>query len=218
MKDNYYITRKILARINSGAVNTPVSASDFLDIGTRMAVDQAFSRLVRRGQLLRVGRGLYAIPRVSEFTGSAVTQSPDSIAKALGRKLKCRVLPSGGLAANLLGLSKQVPAKMIYLTDGRARTIRVGGQTLYFRHMSPRTMAVTGRMAPLVFQALRYVGRKRVSSEEIIHLNHLLKKKDKKELLDNLSNAPQWMRPLLVQIAGPNLPRENNVQNSDNFN
>ena len=206
MKDNYYIARKILARIRRGTVKSPVSASDFLDLGSRMAVDQAFSRLVSRGQLHRVGRGLYVIPRVSQLTGNVMASSPADITKALGRKLKIRVLPFGGLAANLLGLSTQVPAKMIYLTDGRGRTVRVGTQTLYFRHVSPKTLAVTGRMAPLVFQAIRYLGRKGIAQEEIVHLNHLLKKKDKQDIRRNLSNAPQWMRPILLQIAGVNLP------------
>ncbi len=218
MKNNYYIARKILARIIRGTARSPASAIDFLDLGARTAVDQALSRLVRRKQLYRVGRGLYAIPRISQFTGSAMTSSADDIAKALGRKLKIRILPYGGLAANLLGLSSQVPAKMIYLTDGRGRTIRMGAQTLYFRHVSPRTLAVTGCMAPLVFQALRYLGRKGIAMQEIVHLNHLLKKKHKQELLRNLPNAPQWMRPVLLQIAGSDLPESNHGQHSQNLN
>jgi hypothetical protein len=218
MKDNYYIARKILARISRKTVKLPAAAGDFLDLGSRMAVDQALSRLVRRKQLIRVGRGLYDVAHISQFTGTAITSSPDDIAKALGRKLKIRILPFGGLAANLLQLSTQVPAKMIYLTDGRGKTVHAGPHTLYFRHVSPKTLAVTGRLAPIVFQALRYLGRKGIGQEEVARLNHLLKKKDKQDLHRNLSNAPQWMKPVLLQIAAADSPVINHGYDSQNFN
>lgn len=206
MKDNYFLARKVVRRISRAKEGALFSASDFLDLGSRAAVDQVFSRLVHRGQLHRIGRGLYAVPRISRLTGSVMTAAPDAVARTLARKLDMRILPSGAYTANLLGLSTQVPAKIIYLTDGRARTVRIGPQTIIFRHGSPKTMAVTGRVAPLVFQALRYLGRRGVSQDEIMRLRRLLKKNDKQELLRNLLHAPGWMRSVLLQIASE-LPR-----------
>jgi hypothetical protein len=198
----YSIANKIVKRISRAPSNMPFAARDFLDLGSRAAVDQALSRLMRRGKLHRIGRGLYTVPCISRLTRNVMTADPDNVARTFARKLGMRILPSGAYAANLLGLSTQVPAKIIYLTDGRARTVRIGGHTIIFRHGSPKTMAVTGRVAPLVFQALRYLGRNGVSEKDISHLNRLLKKKDKQELRRNLINAPGWMRPVLLSIAG----------------
>lgn len=202
MKDNRHLTDKIVGIISRAPEDTPFSASDFLRLGSRAAVDQALSRMVRRGRLHRVGRGLYTMPRVSALTGRPVTASPDAVARTLARKLGMRLLPSGEYAANLLGLSTQVPAKLVYLTDGRARTVRIGPHIIVFRHGSPRTMAVTGRVAPLVFQALRYLGREGISRDEVLRLHRILKKRDTQEIRRNLFNAPGWMRSILLQIIG----------------
>ena len=201
MKDACYIANKILARIQRNTRSSS-SASDFLDLGSRFAVDQALSRLVRRGQLYRISRGLYALPRLSRLTGGQAVASPHGVARAIARKLGLRILPSRQHASNLLGLSTQVPAKLIYLTDGRSRTVSAGPFTLYFRHTSPRTMAVSGRVAPVVFQALRDLGRNGVLESHIARLRRLLKQKDKQDLLKNLQYAPGWMKPVLFQIAG----------------
>jgi len=184
-------------------MSSPASAIDFLDLGTRAAVDQGLSRLVRRGRLHRVSRGLYALPRVSRLTGGLAVSSPDGVARSIARKLGLRILPSPPQASNLLGLSTQVPAKLIYLTDGRSRTVSAGPFTLCFRHAAPRTMAVSGRVAPVVFQALRDLRLNGVSETHIARLRRLLKQKDKDDLLKNLHCAPGWMKPILVQIARP---------------
>lgn len=202
MKEGCRLADRIVGIVLRAPKDTPFSATDFLRLGSRAAVDQALSRLVRRGRLHRVGRGLYAMPRVSALTGRTAVASPDAVARTLARKLGMRLLPSGEHAANLLGLTTQVPARLVYLTDGRARTVRIGPHTIVFRHGSPRTMAVTGRVAPLVFQALRHLGRAGVSRDEVSRLQRLLKKRDAREIRRNLFNAPGWMRPVLLQIAG----------------
>ena len=201
MKTVHHIADKILVKIKRRRVSAPVSAIDFLDLGSRPAVDQGLSRLVRRGLLCRIGRGMYALPKVSSLTGGQAVVSPHDVARTIARKLGLRILPSRQYASNLLGLSTQVPAKLIFFTDGRSRSVKAGAFTLHFRHASPRTMAVSGRVAPLVFQALRDLRHNGVSDSHIAHLRRLLKQRDKKELLDNLRHAPGWMRPVLLQVA-----------------
>jgi len=183
--------------------SSPASALDFLDLGTRAAVDQALSRLVRRSELYRLSRGLYAVPRVSSLTGRQAVSSPDGVARSIARKLGLRILPSPPQASNLLGLSTQVPAKLVYLTDGRSRKVSAGPFTLYFRHAAPRTMTVSGRLAPIVFQALRDLRRNAISETHIARLRRLLKQTDKQDLLKSLHCAPGWMKPILLQIAKP---------------
>lgn len=170
-------------------------------MGGRSAVDQALSRLARRRKLHRLGRGLYIYPRISPLTGQMRMPTADAVARALARKLGYRILPSGPYASNMLRLSTQVPAKNVYITDGRSQTVRIGPHTLYFHHVEPSTLAGRGRVAPLVLQALRDIGRKRIADADVIRLRQVLSEKDRKVLLRFLVFAPAWMQPVLKAIA-----------------
>jgi hypothetical protein len=177
-------------------------AQDFLDLGERAAVDQALSRLVRQGAIRRVRRGLYELPRIGELLNEPMVQSPDELVQAWARKNGLRVVPSGAHAANLLGLSTQVPAKIVYYTNGRTRTLKLGPYSVKLLNRGPRTMDVGGKMAPLVFQALRHLGRGSVTPDVISRLRSALSRKDKAELKDNFSFAAAWMVPVIEQVAG----------------
>src|SRR5687768_3254935 len=96
-------------------------SKDFLDLAGRDAADQSLSRLVKGGEIQRLGRGLYHYRRVNERLGIPLSPDPDEVAEALARQTGSRVVPSGAVAANRLGLSTQVPARPTYLTDGRTR-------------------------------------------------------------------------------------------------
>lgn len=196
-----YIANKIVAEIKHCRTAFLVSASDFEALGNRAAVDQALSRLARRGKLHRLGRGLYIYPSVSPLTGRMRLPSADAVAHAFARKLGHRILPSRPYASNLLRLSTQIPAKNVYVTDGRSRMVQLGAHTLYFHHVEPSTLAVSGRVAPLVFQALRDIGRTRVSDADVSRLRNLLPEKDRKSLLRSLRFAPVWMQAVLKAIA-----------------
>jgi hypothetical protein len=179
----------------------PVSATDFSSLGSRAAVDQALSRLARRGKLHRLGRGLYIYPHQNSLTGQLRMPTADAVARAFARKLGHRILLSRSYASNLLRLSTQVPAKNVYITDGRSRVVQIGPHTLYFHHVEPSTLAVSGRVAPLVFQALRDIGRTRISDADISRLRQILPEKDRKALLRNIRVAPVWMQPVLKAVA-----------------
>jgi len=135
-----------------------VPTRDLLDLGTRPAVDQALSRLVQQGIIRRVRRGLYDLPRMGRLLKQPVVASPDELVHAWAKNNGLRVVPSGAYAANLLGLSTQVPAKIVYYTNGRTQTLQLGPYTIRLLNRGPKTMDVRGRVAPLVLQALRYLG------------------------------------------------------------
>src|ERR1044071_5815914 len=146
MKSAQSIDKSVLNRIygsRGGAVFTP---SDFLDLGSRRAVDLALHRLVKRKTLWRLARGLYEYPREHEELGLL---SPDieKVAKALAGKDRIRLQPAGAYASNLLGLSEQVPARVVVLTDGPSRTVKIGRQEIQLRRTTPRTMAAAGRLS-----------------------------------------------------------------------
>ena len=137
--------RQLLHRSAPGKVFTP---ADFLHLGSRAAVDQALSRLVRQGAIRRLSRGLYDKPREHEILGELLPETP-RIAEALAEKSKLRLQPSGAYAANLLGLSEQVPLKLTFLTDGPSRIVKVGRQAVVLKHTTPKNMGQPGASAAI---------------------------------------------------------------------
>ena len=180
-----------------GAVFTP---NDFLDLGGRDAVDKALSRLTARGVIRRLARGLYEYPREHPELG---TLSPDleKVAKALAGKHRIRLQPAGAYATNLLGLSEQVPAKAVFLTDGPSRTVKIGKQEIQLRRTTPRNMAAAGRLSGLLMQAFRHLGKEHITPHRMAHLKRTLPGKERRQLLKDLPLAPGWMQPLFRQLA-----------------
>jgi len=129
---------RIRARVNKRGRGRVYTSKDFLDFGSRGSIDMALSKLVSDGQLKRIGRGLYHDPRFNKWLGLELGPEVDEIAQALARQTGSRVVPSGAVAASWLGLSTQVPAKSIYLTDARTRQVRVGNTVITAKHVAPQ--------------------------------------------------------------------------------
>ncbi|ABK15918.1 DUF6088 family protein [Syntrophobacter fumaroxidans] len=189
--------RNRIRRCGKGCVVTP---RDFLDLGSRKAVDVALHRLVNEGSLRRLSRGLYDNPRVDPDLGT-LSPTIDSVVNALKGRDKIRLQPSGGYAANLLGLSEQVPTKIVFLTDGPKRQVRLGKQLIILKQTTPRTMATAGRVSGLVIQALRQLGQRRVDASVVKRLRDQLSTQDKKQLLRDLRYAPAWIADKMRLIA-----------------
>ena len=175
---------------------------DFLDLGSRDAVDQALSRLAKAGRLRRVGQGLYAAPRISRVLNGPPPVDLDVAIAALARRDGVRIMPDGLAAANQLGLTNAVPAKASYVTDGHTRTLRIDGRTVQFRHAGPSVMRWAGRPAAPVVQALRWLGPRGAADGEIVSmLSRHLPDNVKLDLLHNLRDLPGWALPLGHSIA-----------------
>jgi hypothetical protein len=131
--------------------------------------------------------------------------SPDiaKVAKALAGKDRIRLQPAGAYATNLLGLSEQVPAKVVFLTDGPSRTVKmkISHQEIQLRHTTPKNMAAAGRLSGLLIQALRHLGLKHVTSARVEHLKHTLPAKERQRLLRDIPLAPAWMHPFFRELA-----------------
>lgn len=179
-----------------GSVFTP---SDFLDLAGRAAVDQALSRLVKTGTLRRLARGLYDFPKLHPKLGP-LSPAPDDVAQALARETGSQVQVAGPRAANVLGLSTQVPARTSYLTDGPSRRVVLGKRIVDLRHASPKHLIAPGSAAGTVVQALRHLGPSRAA--DIVYVaSRQLSPSDKKRLASTAVQAPAWMRPTLRAIA-----------------
>jgi hypothetical protein len=160
----------------------------------------ALTRLSRKGTIRRLARGLYDYPAQHPKIG-ALSPSIDAIAKALTGRDAIRLQPTGAYAANLLGLSDQVPMKVVFLTDGPNRRIRIGNQEIYLKRTTPRNMATSGKTSGLVIQALRYLGQNGIDSKAIQTLQHGLSARDKAELLKDIHLAPAWVAAVIRQIS-----------------
>lgn len=194
------IDKKIISRIygsGRGAVFTP---TQFLDLGSRPAVDVALHRLAKAGTIRRLTRGLYDYPKQHPAYG-VLFPNPEVVAKALAGKYATRFQPSGAYAANLLGLSDQMPAKIVFLTDGRAKRVKMGRQEIILKRTSPRNMATAGRLSGLAIQALRHMGRKRVDDKAIARMKQKLTDADRKSLLKDLAYAPAWIGDIMRRLA-----------------
>ena len=200
-KNAQSIDNAMLNRIYGSRGGAAFSPSDFLDLGSRRAVDLALHRLVEREILRRLARGLYEYPRKHPELG---TLSPDieKVARALAGKHRIRLQPAGAYATNLLGLSEQVPAKVVFLTDGPSRTVKIGRQEIQLRRTTPRNMAAAGRMSGLLMQAFRHLGKEHITRARIEHLKRALPAKERQQLLKDLPLAPAWMHPLFRELAG----------------
>ena len=190
------IARRV-QRAKLGSVFTP---AQFAKVGSRSAVDKALQRLTDRGVLRRLARGLYDKPRTHPLLGT-LWPSVDEVVKALRGKDRTRLQPTGAYAANLLGLSEQVPARIEFLTDGANRTVQVGPMRIVFKRTTPRQMAATGRASGLIIQALRSIGPENISHDRLEPLRRALPDAERRTLLADLALAPSWTRPFIRRLA-----------------
>lgn len=200
MKVTQPIDRPMRVRIRARGDGWVFSASDFVDLGTRPAVDKALSRMAAAGVVRRVARGLYDLPRQHPIVGT-VGPSVDRLAHALAGKGGTKLQPTGAYAANLLGLSDQVPAKVVFLTDGRSKRVRLGKLEIVLKQTSPRIMATAGRISGTVMQALRYLGNAHVTEDTVKRLDRRLSDADRRQLLKDVALAPVWIGKIMRQLA-----------------
>ncbi len=172
----------------------------FRDLGSRNAVASALKRYKHAGLIRQLARGLYDYPRMDDQLGTLIP-STDDIAKALAGRDAIRLQPSGAYAANLLGLSTQVPMKVVYLTDGRSRTVQIGNRQIILKRTTPRNMATAGKISGLVIQALRHLGQKQVDGDVIAKLARRLDDAARRQLMKDIRSAPAWVADIIRKLA-----------------
>lgn len=194
------IDSQIFAAINGRGPGSVFVPADFLDIGSREAVDIVLHRLVQKGTIRRLARGVYDFPKEHKVLGP-LSPSAEAIAQALAGRDRTRLQPAGAYAANALGLSEQVPAKAVFLTDGPTRTVKIGTTTIQLRRTTAKNMAAAGRLSGLLIQALRELGKEHVTPQRREHLKRTLPAEKRRELLKDLRLAPAWMHPIIRELA-----------------
>lgn len=195
-----HINNKVVNRIygkNRGWVFTP---THFFDLGSRSAVSKALERLAKRGTIRRLARGLYDYPKKHPVLGE-MPANYEQIGKALAGKDSLRIQPFGAYAANLLGLTEQVSAKIVFLTDGANRTVNVGNQKIILKRTTPKNMATAGRISGLVIQAMRYLGKDQVDALMIEKLRRRLSRKGRQQLIRDIRYAPAWIGKIFRKLG-----------------
>lgn len=181
-----------------------LSPKEFLHLGSRAAVDQAFSRLVKAGSLLRVARGSYTLPVSSRFGTRA--PSPEKIVESLAAASGETVVPHGAAAANALGLTQQVPIREAYLTTGRTRKLKVGRSEIIVKQ-APRWMFVLGSQpAGAAIRALAWLGREH-AQESVQKLHRSLPQPEWLALTRHRASLPSWMAEAIGREAAKRLKR-----------
>ena len=178
------------------------SANDFANIGEPKSVLKALERMTNSGVIIRVTRGIYCYPKIDKVLGlGAIYPTFEEIAQYIAKRDKARIVPTGSYALNVLGLSTQVPANIVYLTDGSPRKITLkSGRGIKFIKTAPKNLAFKNRLAMLLTFALKEIGEGNVTEEQKQHIANLLKNEDKSAIEKDYSLMPNWIQLLISRL------------------
>jgi predicted transcriptional regulator of viral defense system len=182
-------------KVNKGEI---FFIADFTELGNYEAVRKSLQRLTKDKSIERIAKGIYFLPKKHELLG-IIYPHAEQIAKAIAKRDKARIIATGSTALNLLGLSTQIPLKVVFLTDGSAREINVGKQTIEFKKTNPKNLSIEHRLTNLVIQGLKAIGEKNVTQEQLQQIQSIIDQSDERDLVyQNLKNAPVWIQKIIL--------------------
>lgn len=192
------IEAKVASKLEKLPKGSVLFVDDFLDYGSSESIKKALLRLKEKGLLVRLAHGIYLYPKTDKELG-ILFPSTEEIAKAIARRDKSRIVPTGVQALNKLGLSTQVPMKVVFLTDGAARSIKVGKRTITFKKTSPKNLLPKGEISSLAIQALKTIGQNKLDNDTSKKLQTILEKEMKENILHDAKLAPAWINKIIMQ-------------------
>ena len=190
------------ARVMAAAPGDVFIPSDFADLAEPRTISMYLSRLLADGTLEKVKRGVYAKPRRSEWLGTAIPPKSDEIAKAIARNFGWTVVPCGDTALNMLGLSTQIPAVWLYVSDGPYKTYEADGINLQFKHTDRKNELIgISYQSSLLIQALRALGKKQIDNDTIQKLRGRLSKQERERMLSECQHITAWVFEIIKKIC-----------------
>jgi DNA-binding Xre family transcriptional regulator len=190
-----------IGELERGSIFFP---EDFASIGNSESVRQALSRICKDGAIIRLSKGIYLYPVIDEELG-IFYPSVEKIAKAISKRDKSRIVPTGAFALNRLGLSTQVPMNVIFFTDGITRKINIGKQTITFKHIHPKSLSYRGKITPLAVAALKEIGKDKAMPDELLKIRKALQLEPEEIVLSDAYLAPRWITDIILSlIKNPN--------------
>jgi len=174
------VENKIEKSIQAKPKGFLILPDDFTKVGSAESVRKALQNLKDKDLIKSVAHGIYVRPVLDEYIGE-ILPTAEEVAKAIARRDKIKLVPTGVYAIHALGLSTQVPLKLVFLTDGAPRIIKVGNRTIKLKKTTPKNLKAKGEISSLVIQALREIGKDMATDEEISIITALLQKEDEKK-------------------------------------
>jgi hypothetical protein len=191
---------KIEIAISSKRRGRMFFAKEFAHYGTSAAVRQALSRLCREGFIVRLSAGIYLYPKIDKYMG-ILYPSIEEIAKAIADQEKARIFPTGVYALNVLGLSTQVPMKVVFLTDGTPRVINIEGKAcIYFKKTIPKYLSFKGKITSLIIFALKEIGKDNVTDVQMQKIKEALIHETHKNIMHDAVLAPAWISDIISKL------------------
>ncbi len=190
------IEKQVLASMKKAGKAKLFFPENFSSLASTAAIRKALQRLTENNEVVRIAQGIYTIPEIDLEIGP-VNPGIEAIAMAIAKRDKATIVPTGVYALNRLGLSTQVPLNIVYLTDGAARKVKIGKQSIKFKKTTPKNLLAKGPISSLVIQALRAIGKDKVSKPELDKIYLLLKKEKPQHLQHDMKLAPVWIADIL---------------------
>lgn len=174
--------------------------TDFEDIASPEAIRQTLSRMVKCGKIIRISKGVYCYPRSNKMLGiDAIPPSTEEVAERIAARDKVKIIPTGDMALNQLGISTQVPGNAVYITNGAKKNIKLNdGRSIVFRESNEfRLFDFISRTMMLAVSAIRSIGEENLLPETFVHIKDVIKNVPQEEYRHDLMLAPVWVRKKL---------------------
>ena len=191
----------IREKINQSEYGTVYVAVDFVDISDKTNINAYLARLAEEGLIRRVMRGVYYKAEYNEMLGEYVTPTVDNVAQALARNFGWTIVPCGDVALNILGLSTQVPATYVYVSDGTYKEYTFHNITIQFKRTTNREVSKLSYKTALVIQALKALGKDQINDSVIIRLQSILTAEEKATMLSEAKTATAWIYDCIKKIC-----------------
>ncbi|MCW1734152.1 type IV toxin-antitoxin system AbiEi family antitoxin domain-containing protein [Anaerorudis cellulosivorans] len=175
-------------------------ADEFRKFGSNEAVRQSLSRLCKKNFLVRLSVGIYLYPQIDSEIG-IVFPSIENVAKTIAKREKTRMIPTGAYALNALGLSTQVPAKAVFLTDGTPRVVKVGkNATIKFKRTVAKNLSYKGKISLLAISALKEIGNGKATAEQLQIIKEALQQEKRENIIHDAAIAPVWISNTILKL------------------
>ena len=192
------IKHNVMKSIDESQPHSIFFISDYADLGAAETIRKILHEATISGVLEKAGHGIYIKPKISRF--GKVPVPLEKIAREIAARDKCQILPTGSTAANLIGLSTQVPMNLSYITTGSTRAIKIGDRKISFRHASPKNFAAKGSVIPLLIQGIKEIGAENISGVEYEAIRLFIDKQQDPYLQEDLQLAPAWIQRIIKKL------------------
>jgi hypothetical protein len=193
------VHQQIVNTIKDFEQGTIFFPEQFDSIGSSESIRQVLSRICREGTIIRLSKGIYLFPYIDKELG-ILYPSVERVAKAIAKRDKARIQPTGLYALNKLGLSTQVPMKVVFYTDGMPRKVTIGKQVIVFMKTAPKKFSFKGEITPLIVAALKEIGKDNITNDVLQTIKKSLKLESKDVVLADAYIAPEWITDILIKL------------------